>query len=75
LQERERQGRGCSFECEEDGRRLLRPDRASALLEQLDEAIRGVERELHLPRIANVCSLSNPGNAEGRTGAALVEQS
>ncbi len=42
-----RQRRGCTFEREENPGGLLRPDRALPRLDELDEPVGGIERQLH----------------------------
>ena len=58
-EERVRECRGRALEREERARRFLRRDRAAARMDQLDEAIGCVERELHRASpYTNICSCS-----------------
>ncbi len=56
-EERVRERRGRALEREESACRLFRRHRAASRVDQLDEAVGGVERELHRdPPYTNICS-------------------
>ena len=58
-EERVRERRRRALEREERARRFLRRDGAAARVDQLDEAVGGVERELHRASpYTNICSCS-----------------